>query len=58
MACANCGSEAVTCVETTEPKDEGTFTEQYECPECGAKGTITGREEKSPTTWKRYGRVF
>ena len=45
------------CVDSTEPKDEGMFKEEYECP-CGAKGWITGREEQSPAQWDRYGQVF
>jgi len=52
-----CDHSAAKCVNSTEPKDEGRFREEYECP-CGATGTITGREEAPPSEWNRYGEVF
>jgi len=52
-----CDHSAAQCVESTEPKDEGQFVELYEC-ECGATGTIRGREEALPSEWTRTGEVF
>jgi len=58
MGCNNCGAPTVTCVKADEPADTGRFTEQYECSNCGASGTISGREEDTPENWSKYGRCF
>jgi len=52
-----CDHSNARCVESTDPKAEGRFVEQYECP-CGATGTITGLEQEQPSNWDRYGEVF
>jgi len=52
-----CDHSMARCVDSTEPKDEGRFTERYECA-CGATGMITGREEAPPSSWTKTGRVF
>jgi hypothetical protein len=46
------------CVKADEPSDSGNFTEQYKCDNCGATGTISGREEDRPENWNKYGRCF
>ena len=57
MEAIHCNHEMAKCVETTEPKAEGRFVEYYEC-QCGATGTIRGREEQPPNAWKKTGEVF
>jgi len=56
MTCAKCGA-GTTIVETPPARDEGEFTEEWECSN-GHKGYVSGREEESPTKWDRYGAVF
>jgi len=53
----DCNHTAAKCIDSTEPKEEGRFTEHYECA-CGATGTIQGREEQPPHEWTRTGEVF
>lgn len=57
MVCNNCGAVLV-CTESTDVKDSGAFEEQYECPSCGARGTISGEEDESPNQWRKAGVVF
>lgn len=54
---ADCNHRAAKCVDSTEPKDEGRFREEYECP-CGATGVITGQEQAPPSDWNESGEVF
>jgi len=53
----DCDHVDAQCVESSDPKDEGTFHEHYECP-CGATGYITGHEDEPPAQWTETGEVF
>jgi hypothetical protein len=52
-----CDHKHARCVETTEPEETGWFVEHYEC-ECGAIGSISGKEQDPPRKWTRTGEVF
>lgn len=56
MTCQQCGS-AVSLVDSTPHKGQGSFSEKYTCSN-GHKGFISGNEEEAPNQWERYGEVF
>jgi transcription elongation factor Elf1 len=58
MACAKCGSNAVVETRVDEVQDSGSFSEEYECEICGAKGFIHGQEEQPPNRWDKFGEAF
>lgn len=41
-----------------EVQDSGSFSEEYECEICGAKGFIHGQEEQPPNRWDKFGAAF
>lgn len=56
--CGNCGSTEIRCVDSEGAVMSGPFTEEYECQQCGATGTISGRAEDTGDEWERSGEVF
>jgi len=58
MACANCNQGALDPVDVDEPSDSGSFSEEYECTVCGAKGFIFGNEQDPPSRWDRTGAAY
>lgn len=57
MPCNDCGG-ALELTTENGGINGGTFTERYECANCGATGTITGESSEPPARWDKYGRVF
>jgi len=54
-----CDHEMAKCVDTQDPSENtGSFTEDWKCPNCGATGTIYGKEEQPPNQWDKVGEVF
>jgi len=58
MTCAKCGSGVVSPVDVPEPKDNGSFTEKWQCNVCDAQGYVSGDEAEMPQNWNRYGAAF
>lgn len=56
--CANCGSPAVKCIDSTGGTLRGEFTEVHQCESCGAEGEINGDNTDQPEEWNRTGEVF
>ena len=57
MTCRSCGM--MDAVPVDVPKDpDGSFIEQWECPNCGAAGSVYGDSEKPPQEWRRAGMCF